>query len=82
MPAVDAVITGSQGVPADFACELDTGETKQRRPSCLKLAARFLEDPISWTEKQKEQLGLQGEVEAKVQALDKFCLKNRDCSNA
>lgn len=29
----------------------------------------------------KEQLGLQGEVEAKVQALDKFRLKNRDCSN-
>lgn len=82
MPAVDAVMTGSQGVPAGFVCELDTGETKQRRPSCQKLAARFLEDPVSWMKEQKAQQGRQGEVEAKVQALDKLRLKNHDCSNA
>lgn len=80
MPAVDAVMTGSQGVPAGFACELDTGETKQRRPLCQKSAARFLEDPVSRMKEQKEQLGLRGEVEAKVQALDKLRLKNGDCS--
>lgn len=81
MPAVDAVMTGSQGVPAGFVCELDTGERKQRRPSCQKLAARFLEDPVSWMKEQKEQLGLQ-EVEAKVRVLDKLHLKNHDWSNA
>lgn len=32
MPAVDAGTTGSQGVPAGFACEPDPGETKQGRP--------------------------------------------------
>lgn len=82
MPAVDAGTTGSQGVPAGFACEPDPGETKQGRPSYQKLSARNLEDPMSWMKGPEGAVGTRRRSGRKVQALDKFCVKNCDCSNA
>jgi hypothetical protein len=82
MPAVDAVKTGIQGVPAGFACELDTGETKQGRPSWQTLAARCLEDSVSWMQDPEGAAGTLRRSEGEGLGLDKFRLKNCGCSNA
>lgn len=55
MPALGAVMTGSQGAAPGFACALGTGGMKRGRSSHQQMPARCLASPSPGCDTQKKQ---------------------------